>query len=80
MKFNSELVEVGAMLYFRGRAEILGGIVTITIAIEAKGSISKANNGPTNCVATCTFALDISIAFVINLSFTETWQETRQIS
>ena len=80
MKFNSGLVEVGAFLYFRGRAEILGGIVTITIAIEAKGSISKVSNGPTNCVATCTFALDISIAFVVNLSFSETWKETRQIS
>ena len=80
MKFNTNMVEVCAFLYFRGRAEILGGIVTITIAIEAKGGVSKVSNGPTNCVATCTFALYISIAFVVNLSFSETWKETRQIS
>lgn len=73
-------VMVGAFIYFRGRVEILGGIVTITIAIEAKGSIQKIANGPTNCEASCTFALDISIAFVINLNFSETWKETRQIS
>jgi hypothetical protein len=76
----SDSVLVAAFIYFRGRAEILGGIVTITISIEAKGAIEKPSNGPTNCIASCTFALDISIAFVINLSFTETWKESRQIS
>lgn len=79
IKINNNVV-VGAYLYFRGRAEIAGGLVTITIAIEAKGSIKKIGNGPTNCIASCTFALDISVAFVINLSFTETWEEERQIS
>jgi len=81
MTLNTQELIVGAFIYFRGRAEIFGGIVTITIAIEAAGKIQKKiGNGPTNCVAMCTFALDISIAFVININFTETWQETRQIS
>jgi hypothetical protein len=79
IKINNDVM-VGAFIYFRGRVEIFAGIVTITIAIEAKGSIQKIANGPTNCEASCTFALDISIAFVINLNFSETWKETRQIS
>ncbi|SEK17963.1 hypothetical protein [Parapedobacter koreensis] len=81
MAINSDALVVGAFLYFRGRVEIFGGIVTVTIAIEAKGSIEKqSGNAPTNMVASCTFALDISIAFVINIDFTETWTETRQIA
>lgn len=80
MKISGDLV-VGAFIYFRGRAEILGGIVTISISIEAAGQVQKKiGGGPTNCIARCTFALDISIAFVVNISFTETWEETRQIS
>lgn len=72
---------VGAFLYFRGRVEIFGGVATITISIEAKGQVQKKiGNGPTNCIATCTLAVDISIAWIINISFTETWSETRQIS
>lgn len=80
MKINADLVDVGAFIYFRGRVEIFGGVVTVAISIEAAGKIVKEIAGPTNCVAMCTFALDISIAFVININFTETWQETRQIS
>ena len=81
MKINSTELVVGAFIYFRGRVEIFGGIVTITISIEAAGKIqNKIGNGPTNCIAVCTFALDISIAFIIDISFTETWEETRQIS
>lgn len=82
IKINSLDVIVGAFIYFRGRVEILGGIVTITISIEAAGQIHKKvdSSQPTNCIAKCTFALDISIAFVININFTETWEETRQIS
>ncbi|MCC2591138.1 hypothetical protein [Chryseobacterium sp. MFBS3-17] len=82
IKINNIDVIVGAFIYFRGRVEIFGGIVTITISIEAAGQIHKKTdpNQPTNCIARCTFALDISIAFVININFTETWEETRQIS
>ncbi|UJF30599.1 hypothetical protein L0B70_04195 [Kaistella sp. 97-N-M2] len=81
MKINTTELIVGAFIYFRGRVEIFGGIVTVTISIEAAGQVQKKiGNGPTNCIARCTFALDISIAFVININFTETWEETRQIS
>jgi hypothetical protein len=80
MSLNTEVLIVGAFIYFRGRAEIFGGIVTVTIQIEAAGKIEKQFGGPTSCIATCTFALDISIFWVIDINFSETWQETRQIA
>ncbi len=80
MSLNTEVLIVGAFIYFRGRAEIFGGIVTITIQIEAAGKIEKQFGGPTSCIAMCTFALDISIFWVIDINFSETWEETRQIA
>ncbi len=80
MKLNTQALTVGAFIYFRGRAEIFAGIVTITIQIEAAGKIEKQFSGPTSCIAMCTFALDISIFLVIDINFTETWEETRQIA
>lgn len=78
---SSQKVIVTAILLFRGHAEILGGIVSVTITIEARGSIEKAgDNMPCNCKAQVTFGLDISIFLVINLSFSESWEETRQIA
>lgn len=77
---STKTVVVTAFLLFRGHAEILGGIVGVTITIEAKGSVEKIGNGPTNCKASVTFALDISIFLVINISFSESWEETRQIA
>ncbi len=81
MKLTTKELTIGAFLYFRGRAEIFAGIVTVTIQIEAAGKITKSLvGGPTNCIAVCTFALDISIFLVIDISFSETWEETRQIA
>ena len=79
----SGIVEVSAFLLFEGHAEILGGIVSITIRIEAKGTYSKKAIGGgsrTDLQCQVTFGLDISIAFIINISFTESWQEQRQIA
>jgi hypothetical protein len=79
----SGIVEVSAFLLFEGHAEILGGIVAITIRIEAKGTYSKKAIGGgsrTDLQCQVTFGLDISIAFIINISFTESWQEQRQIA
>ena len=39
-------ITVSAFLLFRGRAELLGGIVTITIQIEAKGSYQRLIGPP----------------------------------
>jgi hypothetical protein len=77
---NSKMI-TAAFLLFRGRAEILGGIVTVTIMIEAKGMIERlSGSSPTNMIAQVTFGLDISIFLVINISFSESWQESRQIA
>ncbi|MBA2761304.1 MAG: hypothetical protein H0U39_04965, partial [Segetibacter sp.] len=81
MKLTTKDLTIGAFMYFRGRAEIFGGIVTVTIQIEAAGKIHKQlGGGPTDCITVCTFALDISIFLIIDISFTETWEETRQIA
>jgi len=78
---SNKKVIVTAFMLFRGHAEILGGIVAVTITIEARGSIEKAgDNLPCNCKAQVTFGLDISIFLIINLSFEESWEETRQIA
>ncbi|MES2647443.1 MAG: hypothetical protein V4717_11240 [Bacteroidota bacterium] len=73
---------VTAFMLFRGQAELLGGIVSVTITIEAKGSVERLPGAdqPCNCQAQVTFAIDISIFLVINISFSESWEETRQIS
>lgn len=84
MSLDSTQITIGAFVLFKGRAEILGGIVTITIQIEASGKVQKRIGGPaageTNMIAQVTFSLDISICFIINISFSESWQEQRQIS
>jgi len=77
---DSGNVAVAAFLLYRGRAEILGGLVTVTISIEAKGTYTRTADDKTNMTAQVTFGLDISIFLVVNISFSESWQETRQIA
>lgn len=74
-----EKITVTAYMLFKGRASLAGGLVSVTIYIEASGSVERTQD-ETNCTASVTFGLDISICFVINISFEETWQETRQIA
>jgi hypothetical protein len=77
------IIEVSAFLLFEGHAELLGGIVGVTITIEATGTVSKKElSGGSRTDLTCqvTFALDVSVAFVIDISFSESWQEQRQIA
>jgi len=85
MSLDSSQITIGAFVLFKGRAEILGGIVTVTIQIEASGKVQQrisggAGGGQTNMIARVTFSLDISICFIININFTESWEEQRQIS
>ena len=72
-------IRISAFLYFRGNAEILGGLVSVTITIEAKGTVERTSD-ETNCTAEVTFGLDISIFWIIDIDFSETWSETRQIA
>jgi hypothetical protein len=84
MSLDSTQITIAGFVLFRGRAEIFGGIVTVTIQIEASGKvqdrIGDAAGGQTNMIAQVTFSLDISVCFIIDISFTEQWQEQKQIS
>ena len=73
-------IVVAAFLLFRGRAELLGGIVTVQIQIEAKGIVKDRVGQQTEMAAQVTFGLDISIFLVINLHFSKSWEESRQIA
>lgn len=77
-------LEITAFMLFQGHAEILGGLVAITITIEAKGTVSKKSlpggDSRTDLACQVTFGLDISIFLVINISFETSWQESRQIA
>jgi hypothetical protein len=76
---DTSQLTVAAFILFQGRAEILGGLVTIQIQIEAQG-IYKRIGGSTELAAQVTFGLDISIFLVINLHFSKSFQESRQIA
>jgi hypothetical protein len=73
-------ITVAAFLLFRGCAELLGGIVTVQIQIEAKGIVKDRVGVQTEMAAQVTFGLDISIFLVINLHFSKSWEESRQIA
>lgn len=78
---SGSVVKITAFMLFKGNAELLGGLVSVTITIEAKGSVEKSGkDAPANCIAQVTFGLDISIFLVIDISFSESWEETRQIA
>jgi len=72
-------VNVSAFLLFQGHAELLGGLISVTITIEAKGTVKRLNDR-TDLEAQVTFGLDISIFLVINISFSTSWSEGRQIA
>jgi hypothetical protein len=83
MFISASLIEVSAFMLFKGHAEILGGLVSITITIEAKGTVSRkltAGSERTDMAAQVTFGLDISIFLIINISFSTSWEEQRQIA
>ncbi len=76
-----EEISITAFMKFEGRASLVGGLVSVVIYIEASGSVTrKIALNRTECTASVTFGLEISICFIINIDFEETWQETRQIA
>lgn len=86
MYTDSTRLNVSAFLMFQGHAELLAGLVAITITIEAKGTVKRltdpalSGGGRTDLEAQVTFAIDISIFLVIDISFSKSWSEQRQIA
>lgn len=80
---DSTTVQVSAFLLYQGHAELLGGLVGVTITIEAKGTYKRITSGSssrTDLAAQVTFGIDISIFLVIDISFSQSWEEQRQIA
>lgn len=78
---DSTKLNISAFMLFQGQAELLGGLIGVTITIEAKGTILKTSSPDrTDLIAQVTFGLDISIFLVIDISFSKSWQEQRQIA
>ncbi|MGH9929918.1 MAG: hypothetical protein ACREA9_11945 [Pyrinomonadaceae bacterium] len=81
---DSKTLRVSAFLLFQGHADILSGLVSVTITIEAKGTVERIDVSPTehitNLAAQVTFALDITVFWVIDISIEESWEEHRQIA
>jgi hypothetical protein len=78
---SSTTLDVGAMMLFRGSAEICGGLVAICIQIEAGGGIHRDLVAErTDCIAQVTFSIDVTVLWVIDLHTSDTWQESRQIA
>ncbi len=72
-------LSVSAFMLYQGQAELIAGLVSITISIEAKGTINRIGKS-TSCEVQVTFAIDISIFLVIDIDFSKTWAEQRQIA
>ena len=77
---GTDQITLAGFLLYRGQANLIGGLVSVTISIEAKGTVERAPGGDCTCTASVTFALDISIFLVIDISFEKTWSESRQIA
>ncbi len=79
-------VTIGGFLQMRGRVELLGGIVTAELMIEATGYINTnllspgGENNRVALIATLTFGVHVSIAWVVDVNIDHSWQETIDIS
>jgi hypothetical protein len=83
---DSTQLNVSAFLLFQGHAELLAGLISITITIEAKGTVKRltdaslSGGGRTDLEAQVTFAIDVSLFLVIDIHFSTSWAEQRQIA
>ena len=87
---DKNTLEVSAFLLFSGRADILSGLISVTITIEAKGTIvrdkelvgipGQPDETSTSLAAQVTFALEITVFWVIDITIEESWEERRQIA
>ena len=76
---DSKTLSVSAFLLFQGHAELIGGLGERHHHHRGQG-FRQAHRGrdrseQTVCAAQVTFALDISIFLVIDISFSKSWEE-----
>jgi len=76
---GKDALKISAGLLWQGQAELLGGLIGVTIMIEGKGSVERANER-TDLIAQLSFAIDISLFLVIDINFSTSWEEHRQIA
>ena len=76
---DANTLAISAFLMFQGHAELIAGLISITITIEAKGTVKRIAD-QTLCAAQVTFAIDISLFLVIDINFSKSWEEERQIA
>lgn len=79
VSISSSTLRVAGLMLFRGSAEICGGLVGITIQIEAGGAVQRDASG-TTLVAQVSFTIDVCLLWVIDIDETDSWQETRRIA
>jgi len=87
---DKNTLEVSAFLLFSGHAEVLSGLVSVTITIEAKGTVvrdkeivgvpGQEDETSTSLAAQVSFALEITVFWVIDITISESWGERRQIA
>lgn len=78
---DEKKLKVSAFLLFQGHAEILSGLVSVTITIEAKGTITRVDEEDrTDISAQVDFALEITVFWIIDITISESWDEDRQIA
>ena len=80
---DANTIGVSAFLMYEGHAELFAGLISITIMIEAKGTVVRKTTDTedkTALAAQVTFALDISLFLVIDINFSTSWEEQRQIA
>jgi hypothetical protein len=78
---DSQKLRVSAFLLFQGHADVLGGLVSVTITIEAKGTVERNDaEDRTDLAAQVTFALEIEVFWIIDITIEESWEESRQIA
>lgn len=78
---DSQKLRVSGFLLFQGHADVLGGLVSVTITIEAKGTVERNDaEDRTDLAAQVTFALEIEVFWIIDITIEESWEESRQIA
>ncbi|HET6889989.1 MAG TPA: hypothetical protein VFH31_02710, partial [Pyrinomonadaceae bacterium] len=81
---DAQKLQVSAFMLYQGHADILGGLVSVTITIEAKGTVERhflpGDKTRTNLAAQVNFALEITVFWVIDITISESWGEDRQLA